>query len=81
MVTTIMMLAPDDDRAEEAYAVMQSALEEGEFPASDVVYALGMMIAVAIREHAIDKNPERTLKLIGDVVRLELQKPKQIYDA
>lgn len=65
-----------DDRADEACEAMLEALAAGGYSAADVVYALGMMIAHAVRYNAVDKRPEKTLEQIKGIVELELRRPR-----
>lgn len=60
----------DLDEVDGLYMAMNSACDG--YAASDVLYALGMMIAHAIRKSAVDKNPDTTMRLIRETVDLEL---------
>ena len=63
-----------DDRADEAYEAMLVALDKGGFGSADVVYAIGMLIAQAIKHNAVDKRVSTTMDAIRNVVELEIQR-------
>jgi len=63
-----------DDRADEAYEAILVALDKGGFGAADVVYAIGMLIAQAIKHNAVDKSVSATMNAIRNVVELEIQR-------
>lgn len=63
-----------DDCADEAYETMLVALDKGGFGAADVVYAIGMLIARAIKHNAVDKSVSTTMAAIRNVVELEIQR-------
>ena len=68
-------MADDEDEldlADEAYEAMSEALGDGHFMNADVLYAVGMMLVVIMRQSDVDKN--QLFKDLNQVVDFELQR-------
>lgn len=62
----------DADLSEEAYDLISDVLDTGEFTNADVISAIGMLLAMMIKEDETD--PEETFNILREIVVDELKR-------
>lgn len=64
-------MADETDRSEELYGKLSAACDT--YQAADVVYAIGMLLAFAIKTACTTQDPAPTMEQIRAIVDLELK--------